>query len=184
MLLSYDFRCASLPQICAYKEWNLDGLLEKIWDHLDLLRIYTKPKGLLPDYNEPVVVPHVSTLVAAIVAGAPVVTFAWGDTCLQNKNSVEDFCNRIHKGLMKDFKHALVWGTSVKHRPQRVGKDHRLEDEDVVQIVKVGSTREPAQAWKTGPTLLRTLTSTNASGLFLRCPVLCRKSETCHTDAC
>jgi ribosome-interacting GTPase 1 len=24
----------------------------------------------------------------------------------------------------------------VKHRPQRVGKDHVLEDEDVVQIIK------------------------------------------------
>jgi ribosome-interacting GTPase 1 len=30
----------------------------------------------------------------------------------------------------------LVWGLSVKHRPQRVGKDHVLEDEDVVQIIK------------------------------------------------
>jgi len=31
---------------------------------------------------------------------------------------------------------ALVWGSSVKHVPQKVGKDHELEDEDVVQIVK------------------------------------------------
>lgn len=31
---------------------------------------------------------------------------------------------------------ALVWGTSVKHQPQKVGKDHMLNDEDVVQIVK------------------------------------------------
>ena len=31
---------------------------------------------------------------------------------------------------------AVVWGTSVKHNPQRVGKDHVLNDEDVVQIVK------------------------------------------------
>ena len=31
---------------------------------------------------------------------------------------------------------ALVWGTSVKFNPQRVGKDHNLEDEDIVQIVK------------------------------------------------
>jgi hypothetical protein len=29
-----------------------------------------------------------------------------------------------------------VWGTSVKHRPQRVGKKHMLEDEDVVQIMQ------------------------------------------------
>ena len=31
---------------------------------------------------------------------------------------------------------ALVWGSSVKHQPQKVGKDHVLNDEDVVQIVK------------------------------------------------
>ena len=31
---------------------------------------------------------------------------------------------------------ALVWGSSVKHAPQKVGKDHLLNDEDVVQIVK------------------------------------------------
>ena len=31
---------------------------------------------------------------------------------------------------------ALVWGTSVKHQPQKVGKDHVLNDEDVVQIIK------------------------------------------------
>lgn len=50
--------------------------------------------------------------------------------------SVEDFCNRIHKTIMKQFKYALVWGTSVKHRPQKVGRDHILHDEDIVQIVK------------------------------------------------
>jgi uncharacterized protein len=33
-------------------------------------------------------------------------------------------------------RYAWVWGSSVKHQPQRVGKDHGLEDEDVVQIVK------------------------------------------------
>lgn len=30
----------------------------------------------------------------------------------------------------------LVWGSSVKHQPQRVGIEHILNDEDVVQIVK------------------------------------------------
>jgi ribosome-interacting GTPase 1 len=34
------------------------------------------------------------------------------------------------------MKHAYVWGTSAKHNPQIVGRDHVLDDEDVVQIVK------------------------------------------------
>ncbi|KAF2323807.1 hypothetical protein GH714_037177 [Hevea brasiliensis] len=95
----------------AHLEWNLDGLLEKIWEYLDLTRIYTKPKGLNPDYEDPVILSS-------------------------KRRTVEDFCNRIHKDMVKQFKYALVWGSSAKHKPQRVGKEHELEDEDVVQIIK------------------------------------------------
>ena len=42
-------------QVCAYLDWNLDGLVEMIWEYLSLTRVYTKPKGKLPDWNEPVV---------------------------------------------------------------------------------------------------------------------------------
>ncbi|CAI7890698.1 unnamed protein product [Closterium sp. NIES-53] len=103
-----------LPHYCpvsAHLEWNLDGLLEKVWEYLDLVRVYTKPRGANPDYEDPV-----------ILSGKSV--------------SVDDFCNRIHKDMSKQFKYALVWGSSAKHKPQRVGKEHELEDEDVVQIVK------------------------------------------------
>uniref|UniRef100_A0A8C2KY83 Developmentally regulated GTP binding protein 1 n=1 Tax=Cyprinus carpio TaxID=7962 RepID=A0A8C2KY83_CYPCA len=97
--------------ISAHHRWNFDDLLEKIWDYLHLVRIYTKPKGQLPDYTSPVVLPD-------------------------GKTSVEDFCLKIHKSLIKELKYALVWGSSVKHNPQKVGKDHVLEDEDVIQLVK------------------------------------------------
>jgi len=97
--------------ICADKEWNFDDLLEKIWQDLNMMRIYTKPRGQIPDYDAPVVLPR-------------------------SKNTVEEFCQRIHKGLLAQFKCALVWGTSVKHHPQKVGLNHKLDDEDVVQIVK------------------------------------------------
>lgn len=97
--------------ISAHLEWNLDQLLETCWEYLDLTRIYTKPKGQIPDYNAPIV--------------------------MKSSNStVEDFCNRIHNTLAKHMKYALVWGASAKHNPQKVGKDHQLEDEDIVQIVK------------------------------------------------
>lgn len=97
--------------IAAGKEWNFDDLLEKIWQYLDMLRIYTKPKGQIPDYDAPIVVPS-------------------------GKKTVEEFVTRIHKSLLNQFKYALVWGTSVKHNPQKVGKEHELADEDIVQIVK------------------------------------------------
>lgn len=97
--------------ISGHKMWNLDGLLDMTWDYLNLTRVYTKPKGLSPDYNEPVVLHN-------------------------DARTVEDFCNKLHRSLIKNFKYALVWGSSCKHRPQRVGKDHVLDDEDVIQIVK------------------------------------------------
>ena len=37
--------------ISAFSEWNLDELVDRIWEYLDLIRIYTKPKGLEPGIN-------------------------------------------------------------------------------------------------------------------------------------
>ncbi|KAI8436242.1 hypothetical protein MSG28_004301 [Choristoneura fumiferana] len=34
------------------------------------------------------------------------------------------------------LKYALVWGTSTKYSPQRVGIGHSVADEDVVQLIK------------------------------------------------
>lgn len=42
---------------------------------------------------------------------------------------------RVHRPPFPSFS-ALVWGSSVKHNPQKVGKDHVMEDEDVIQLVK------------------------------------------------
>lgn len=97
--------------ISAGNGWNLDDLLQMMWDRLNLVRVYTKPKGKLPDFSEPVVLRN--------------------DRC-----TVEDFCNSIHKSLVDDFRNALVFGTSVKHQPQVVGLSHPLEDEDVITILK------------------------------------------------
>ncbi len=97
--------------ISAHKMWNIEELLEKIWEKLDMLRVYTKPKGQVPDYEAPVILS-------------------------KTRRNIEDFCKKIHKALLTDFKYAIVWGSSVKHQPMKVGKDHVLNDEDVIQIVK------------------------------------------------
>jgi len=109
--LDIIYRIPHCVPISAHHKWNFDDLLYKTWDYLKLQRIYTKPKGQLPDYESPVILNI-------------------------EKKSVEDFCNKLHRTIMKEFKYALVWGTSVKHNPQKVGKDHVLNDEDVVQVVK------------------------------------------------
>ena len=80
------------------KEWmNVDELIEKVefspvivvvgpyaaspkmWEALDLVRVYTKPRGQAPDYSSPVVLKR-------------------------GKSSIEDFCNSIHKEIAKQLK--------------------------------------------------------------------------------
>jgi ribosome-interacting GTPase 1 len=62
------------------REWlNIDELIDKMWETLSLVRVYTKPRALPPDYNSPVVL-------------------------RQGKCSVEDFCNSIHKEIAKQMK--------------------------------------------------------------------------------
>ncbi|CAG0918354.1 unnamed protein product [Notodromas monacha] len=97
--LDIIYRIPHCVPISAHHRWNFDDLLEKLWDYLQLLRIYTKPKGQLPDYESPVVLQS-------------------------GLRTVEHFCDKLHRTIMKEFKYALVWGSSVKHQPQKVGKDH------------------------------------------------------------
>ncbi|THG14556.1 hypothetical protein TEA_002588 [Camellia sinensis var. sinensis] len=92
---------------------NLDRLLAKMWEAMGLVRVYTKPQGQQPDFTDPVVL-------SADRGGC----------------SVEDFCDHIHRSLMKEVKYVLVWGISARHYPQHCGLGHVLQDEDVVQIVK------------------------------------------------
>ncbi|KAJ5246145.1 Ribosome-interacting GTPase 1 [Penicillium chermesinum] len=103
-----------IPNACPISSehgWNIDELLEMMWEKLNLRRIYTKPKGRAPDYSAPVVL-------------------------RKSGCTVEDFCNAIHRSIKDQFKHAIVYGRSVKHQPQRVGLAHELADEDIVSIVK------------------------------------------------
>ena len=48
-------RLASLPcsvVISSRKNWNLDILVEEIWNALDLVRVYTKRRGEEPNLTE------------------------------------------------------------------------------------------------------------------------------------
>lgn len=72
--------------ISSQHKWNLEELMEEVWNRTNMLRVYTKPKGEIPDYEEPVI--------------------------LHAENpTIEEFCNRLHRGLMAQFSHAWVWGT-------------------------------------------------------------------------
>lgn len=100
--------------ISGGSKWNIDGLLQTVWEELKLVRIYTKPKGVtIVDFKEPVILKND-----------------------ERQRTVAAFCRRIHKTLANELKFALVWGRSTKFNPQKCGKDHILCDEDVIQLVK------------------------------------------------
>lgn len=102
-------RQPSTVVLAANWKLNLDGLLAGVWEHLDFVRVYTKPRGQRPSFAEPLILPRGST--------------------------VEDVCRGVHRDFAARFKVAHVWGRSAKHQPQSVGLKHVLEDEDVVQLM-------------------------------------------------
>lgn len=88
---------------------GINDVVEQAWEELALQRIYTKRKGIEPDFSEALIVRRHAT--------------------------IEDVCDQIHRDLKESFKYALVWGSSARHVPQRVGLGHVVADEDVVSIV-------------------------------------------------
>jgi len=49
------YRIPNAVPISSEHGWNIDELLELMWEKLNLVRVYTRPKGKMPDYSAPVV---------------------------------------------------------------------------------------------------------------------------------
>ena len=87
---------------------NIDALKERIFDELNVIRVYSKAPGKEPDKNAPFVVEK------GIILG--------------------DFAGKVHKDFQENLKTAKIWGTSADFPGQMVSRDHILEDEDVVEL--------------------------------------------------
>jgi ribosome-interacting GTPase 1 len=97
----------SVP-ISALEGKNLGMLKEAIWQKLGLIRVYLKRIGKEPDMREPMI--------------------------LKGGLTIRDLGERIHAAFVKDFKYARIWGPSAKFAGQRVGLEHRLLDNDIVEM--------------------------------------------------
>ncbi len=95
--------------IAAETGVNIDEFREQLYQKLEFIRIYMRPKGGETDYKEPLIV--------------------------RVGYTVGDVCDILHKALRTDFKYALVWGKSVRFGGQKVGLNHKLQDEDVLTFV-------------------------------------------------
>ncbi len=84
-----------------------EQLRDAIYHSLGVIRLYTKKPGKPADMSSPFV----------IKAGG----------------TVEDLAAVIHKDLLETLKFAKVWGSSA-HDGQSVGRDHVLQDNDLVEL--------------------------------------------------
>ncbi|MFB6093749.1 MAG: OBG GTPase family GTP-binding protein [Halanaeroarchaeum sp.] len=95
--------------ISAAEERGLDALKERLWEELELIRVYMDKPGRGVDREEPLV--------------------------LRRGDTVDDALEKLGGTLDERFRFARVSGPSAKHDDQQVGRDHVLEDEDVLRIV-------------------------------------------------
>lgn len=95
--------------ISAKNKENISTLQHRIYQELDLIRVYLKPPREEADMKDPIILHY-------------------GDT-------IEILCRKIHTRFIKDYRYALVWGDSVKHPGQKFNNlDHVLMDGDIVSI--------------------------------------------------
>lgn len=123
--------------VSVKQKLNFPYLLERLWAEMEVVRLYTKKKGEFPDFKDPLVL-----------------TPQRGNKMMNVENAVM----LLHKSLLDEFKHALIWGKSVKQSPAICGLKHELCDEDVMQIVKMTQAERVRKVTgkKTGQTLAGT----------------------------
>lgn len=97
--------------VSAEEEVGLDELGEAIFRDLGIIRVYTKA----PQQKQ-----------EEMKMGAPFV--------LSQGSTVADASAYIHKDLVRSLKYAVLWGRSGKFEGQRVGRDHRLHDGDLIEL--------------------------------------------------
>ncbi|MFC1932284.1 GTPase, partial [Chloroflexota bacterium] len=93
--------------ISAQKGTGLEELKLKIYQMLDIIRVYTKTPGGKPDFTDPIILNRGSTL--------------------------EDAAVSVHKDFRASLKYARVWG-SGKHDGAMVRRDHVLQDGDIIEM--------------------------------------------------
>jgi len=86
---------------------NFEKFRNKIFESLEIIRIYSKPPGKDVDLTKPFVIKKGSTL--------------------------EEFAGKVHHDFQQKLKTARVWGSTV-FDGQLVGKDHILNDKDIVEL--------------------------------------------------
>jgi hypothetical protein len=103
-LTGYSYPAVS---VSAVDGQGLDRLGPFLFEHLGVVRVYTKIPGQPPDMTRPFTVRHGQT--------------------------VGDVAVLVHKEIAADLRYARLWGRGT-FDGQQVGRDHALADGDVVEL--------------------------------------------------
>lgn len=115
-LLDKELTEINIPILIFNDQQNIK---DEIWKRLSIIKVQTKMPGKKPTY--------------------PPIALKRGST-------IKDLAEHIHKDFLKNFKErgknskkivnpwARVWGKSVRFQGQRCGYNHKLEDNDVVEL--------------------------------------------------
>jgi len=97
-------------RISATEDENLEHVRRALWELLGLIRIYSRPDGQEPDWENPYTIPEGST--------------------------VQQFAEHVHRDIAGTLKYGRIWGSNGKdvHDGQRIPRDHVLADEDQVEL--------------------------------------------------
>lgn len=95
-------------EISAHTGQGLEALMRRVFEMLDVVRIYAKKPGEEPDMKDPF-------------------TLARGST-------VTDLAFQIHRELADHLKSARAWGGPGIHDGQHVPRDHILSDKEIVEL--------------------------------------------------
>ncbi|MBI2542626.1 MAG: 50S ribosome-binding GTPase [Candidatus Aenigmarchaeota archaeon] len=96
----------SIVCIDAQSKIGMKELKEKIWNTLNLIKIYAKSP------NKPKAIPALA---------------------LKRNSTVSDLAKEIHKDFLETFKFARIFN-STKFSGKKVGLDYKLHDNDIVEI--------------------------------------------------
>lgn len=95
--------------ISAEQNIGIDELREKIYQKLDLIRVYLKEVGKKPDMDVPLIIFR---------------------NC-----KIRDICEKLHKDFVTNFRFARIWGKSAKFDGQIFHKmDKILQDGDILEL--------------------------------------------------
>jgi hypothetical protein len=93
--------------ISAKERIGLEELKRKIYETLDIIRVYTKTPGQKADFTDPLI--------------------------LDRGNTVADAAADVHKDFAHRLKFARIWG-SGKHDGVMAKRDHVLQDGDIIEL--------------------------------------------------